>query len=106
VRIAQGLKRRGSTSGPLCLLLGRAFLRKGLRDLAVEELRIATSLPLDPPDETLAAYLLGCALEEEQQVEEAVRIFHAILQKDLGYADVQERYRRLKAASPGRVEMR
>ena len=31
--------------------------------------------------------------------EGALQIFQAILQKDLGYRDVQERYRKLKAAA-------
>jgi len=98
LRIAQGLKRKGMVSGPLRLLLGRGFLEKGLLDLAEEELRTATTLPLEPPDDLQAAYLLGCVLEQTRQADEAVRVFHGILQKDFGYADVQERYRRLKAA--------
>ena len=103
LRIAQGLKRNGTTSGPLSLLLGRAFLEKGLLDLAEEELRTANALPLDPPDDMRAAYLLGRVLEQTRQADEAVRIFHGILQKDFAYADVQERYRRLKAV-PGAPE--
>jgi tetratricopeptide (TPR) repeat protein len=99
LRIAQGLKRKGTVSGPLCLLLGRAFLEKGLLDLAEEELRTATTLPLETPDDMQAAYLLGCVLERTRQAEEAVRVFHGILQKDIGYADAQERYRRLKAVT-------
>jgi thioredoxin-like negative regulator of GroEL len=99
LRIAQGLKRKGSVSGPLHLLLGRAFLEKGLVDLAEEELRAANTMPLEPPDDMRAAYLLGCVLEQTRQTDEAVRIFHGILQKDFAYADVQERYRRLRAAA-------
>jgi thioredoxin-like negative regulator of GroEL len=86
-------------SGPLHLLLGRAFLEKGLVDLAEEELRAANTMPLEPPDDMRAAYLLGCVLEQTRQTDEAVRIFHGILQKDFAYADVQERYRRLRAAA-------
>ncbi len=97
VRIAQNLKRRGAATGPLCLLLGRAFLAKGLPELAQEELRLATTLPLEPADEMQASYLLGNVLELSGQAAEALQIFHGLLQKDLGYADVQERYRRLKA---------
>src|SRR5262249_5283378 len=66
LRVLQGLKRRGSASGAVHLLLGRAFLEKGMADLAEEELRVATSLPLDGGDETRAAYLLGCVLEQSQ----------------------------------------
>ena len=43
-RILQGLKRRGNAGGPVRLLLGRAFLGKGLQSLAEQELRAATSL--------------------------------------------------------------
>jgi len=98
VRVLQGLKRRGSVGGAVHLLLGRAFLAKGLQDLAEEELRTATSLPLDPDDATYAAYLLGCILEAAEQSDEALRVFHEILNKDLNYADVEQRYRRLKIA--------
>jgi tetratricopeptide (TPR) repeat protein len=101
LRIAQGLKRKGVVSGPLHLLLGRAFLEKGLLELAGEELRAATTLPLEPPDDLRAAYLLGRVLERTRQADEAVRIYHEILQKDFAYADVQERYRRLRAAADG-----
>jgi thioredoxin-like negative regulator of GroEL len=61
---------------------------------------------MDPADETQAAYLLACVLEAAQQPGEAVEILHGILQKDLHYADVEERYRRLKplAAEVGRTE--
>ena len=101
-RILQGLKRRGSVGGATRLLLGRAFLGKGLQSLAEDELRAATSLPLDPAEEVEAAYLLGCVLEASEQDEEALRTFQDVLQKDLNYKDVEERYRRLKAkaASP------
>lgn len=96
-RILQGLKRKGSTGGAVRLLLGKAFREKGLQDLAEEELRAATSLPLDPADEIEAAYLLGCVLEDTAKYDEAAQVFHSVLQKDLEYADVQERYRRVKA---------
>jgi thioredoxin-like negative regulator of GroEL len=98
-RIAQGLKRRGVAGGVVHLLLGRVFLAKGLDDLAEEELQFATSLPLEPADEIQASYLLGCVLEKSGKTEAALQIFQGILQKDLGYRDVQERYRKLKAAA-------
>jgi cytochrome c-type biogenesis protein CcmH/NrfG len=85
------------------LLLGRAFRAKGLADLAEEELRAAGSLPLEPADEIEAAYLLGCLLEEAAKYDEAAQAFHGILQKDLEYADVQERYRRVKARARSEV---
>ncbi len=98
-RILQGLKRRGATGGAVRLLLGRAFLDKGLHDLAEEELRAASSLPMEPADEIQAAYLLGCVLEEMHKYDEAAQVFHEVLQKDLQYEDVQERYRRVKPLS-------
>ncbi|HLA79090.1 MAG TPA: hypothetical protein VJU18_16045 [Vicinamibacteria bacterium] len=96
IRMLQGLKRRGSSGGSVHLLLGRAFLNRNLHDLAEEELRTATGMPLEPQDEILAAYLLGCVLEAAKQPEEALQVFHGVLQKDFHYADVEERYRRLK----------
>lgn len=96
-RMLQGLKRRGSPSGVVHLLLGRVFLAKGLQDLAEEELQFAVSLPLEPADEIHAHYLLGCVLEKAGKTEPALQVFHGILQKDLNYKDVQERYRRLKS---------
>jgi len=102
-RILQGIKRRGGADGAVHLLLGRALLKKGLTDLALEELRTATSLPLAPDDETQAAYVLGCALEESAQLEEALQMYHRVLQKDLEYADADARYRKLKAALASRA---
>jgi lipopolysaccharide biosynthesis regulator YciM len=101
VRILQGLKRRGSASGTVRLLLGRAFLNSGLLELAEEELRIAADMPLEPAEEMKAGYLLGCVLETRGKVDEAVRAFHEIMQKDLHYMDVQARYIRLKARAAG-----
>jgi Flp pilus assembly protein TadD len=97
VRILQGLKRRGSASGIVRLLLGRAFLNNGLLELAEEELRIAADMPLEPEEEMKAGYLLGCVLETRGKVDDALRAFHEIMQKDLHYMDVQSRYVRLKA---------
>ena len=102
-RILQGLKRRGTAGGPTRLLLGRAFLAKGLQSLAEQELRAATSLPLDEAEELEAAYLLGCVLEASAQDEEALRTFESVLHKDVNYKDVEERYRKLKARAGARV---
>ncbi len=97
IRILQGLKRRGSASGIVRLLLGRAFLNNGLLELAEEELRVAADMPLEPADEMRAGYLLGCVLETRGKIDDAVRAFHEIMQKDLHYMDVQARYVKLKA---------
>jgi thioredoxin-like negative regulator of GroEL len=102
-RILQGLKRRGHAGGLTRLLLGRAFLAKGLQGLAEQELRAATSLPLDPAEEIEGAYLLGCVLEASAQDEEALRTFEDVLHRDVSYKDVEERYRRLKAKAGARV---
>ena len=101
VRILQGLKRRGSASGMVRLLLGRAFLNTGLLELAEEELRIAADMPLEPADEMRAGYMLGCVLETRGKIDDAVHAFHEIMQKDLHYMDAQARYTRLKARAAG-----
>jgi hypothetical protein len=79
------------------LLMGRAFLSKGLRELAERELRVAVSLPLDPAGAMEARYQLGCTLQSLGQVDEARSIFEDLMQKDLLYADVQQRYKKLKS---------
>ena len=101
IRILQGMKRRGSGTGPVRMLLGRAFLDAGLLELAEEELRAATEMPLDPAEELRAAYLLGCVLETRGHDGEALKVFHEVMQKDLHYMDVQTRYRRIKAKTAG-----
>ena len=102
VKILQGMKRRGSATGPVRMLLGRAFLDSGLVELAEEELRAASELPMEPAEELRAKYLLGCVLEMRGRADEALRTFHEVMQTDLHYQDVQERYRRLRATSAGR----
>jgi tetratricopeptide (TPR) repeat protein len=97
VRILQAMKRRGSATGPVRMLLGRAFLDAGLVELAEEELRAASELPMEPAEELRAKYLLGCVLEMRGQTGDALRAFHEVLQADMHYQDVQERYRRLRA---------
>ena len=101
VRILQGMKRRGSGTGPVRMLLGRAFLDSGLVELAEEELRAASELPMEPREEIRAKYLLGCVLEMRGQSDDALRAFHEVMQSDLHYEDVQERYRRLRAKAAG-----
>jgi hypothetical protein len=101
-RILQGLKRRGAAGGAVYMLLGRTFLEKGLEELAEQELRIAASMPLDPADQMEASYLLGRVLEAPHP-EEAVQVFQDLLQKDLHYRDVQERYRKVKAVLAART---
>jgi lipopolysaccharide biosynthesis regulator YciM len=58
-------------------------------------------MPLEPADEMRAGYLLGCVLETRGKVDDAVRAFHEIMQKDLHYMDVQARYVKLKARAAG-----
>lgn len=97
VRILQGLKRRGAASGTVRLLLGRAFLDSGLLEMAEEELRVASEMPLEPADEMRATYLLGCVLETRGKTDDAVRAYYDVMQKDLHYMDAQARYVKLKA---------
>jgi hypothetical protein len=97
VRILQGLKRRGSATGAVRMLLGRAFLDSGLVELAEEELRAAGEMPMEPGEQLRASYLLGCVLETRGQNDEALRVFHEVMQHDMHFLDVQERYRRIRA---------
>lgn len=97
VRILQGLRRRGSGSGTVRLLLGRAFLEGGLLELAENELRVAADMPLEPAEEMHATYLLGCVLETRGKIDDAARAFHDVMEKDLHYMDAQSRYIKLKA---------
>src|SRR5688500_10869331 len=101
IRILQGLKRRGAASGTVRLLLGRAFLDGGLLEMAEDELRVAADMPLEPAEEMRATYLLGCVLETREKIDEAVRAFHEVMQKDLHYMDAQSRYVKLKARASG-----
>jgi tetratricopeptide (TPR) repeat protein len=64
-------------------------------------LLLVARVMLETPDDMRAAYLLECVLEQTRRTGEALRVFHGILQKDVAYADVQERYRRLKAVASG-----
>lgn len=100
IRILQSVKRRFPASGAAFLLLGRCFLAKQMPDLAEEELRIAMGLALPPEQELESAYLLGCVLETARKDSEAIQVFYGVLQKDFGYADVEQRYRRLKESQP------
>jgi len=46
--------------------------------------------------------LLGRVLEDLGRGNEAAEVFRELAQKDLGYRDVEERYRRLRAVAPPR----
>jgi tetratricopeptide (TPR) repeat protein len=95
-RLLQGLKRRGAAGGVVHLLLGRAFLARNLPELAEQELRTAAHLPMTPEEEMQARYQLARTLESLGRHDEARSYYQELLQKDLAYADVQQRYRRLK----------
>jgi tetratricopeptide (TPR) repeat protein len=97
-RLLQGLKRRGAAGGTVHLLLGRAFLDRGLPELAEPELRVASQMPMAPEEEMQARYQLARTLESLGQADEARALYQELLQRDLTYADVHERYRRLKDA--------
>jgi tetratricopeptide (TPR) repeat protein len=100
VAVLQKARRNESSSGATHLMLGRLLLGDGLGELAEQELRTASELPLDSAQQTEAAYLLGCVLESQGRQAEAREIFGELAQKDLSYRDVEERYRRLRAAPP------
>jgi tetratricopeptide (TPR) repeat protein len=100
IGILQRARRLEAATGATHLMLGRLLLGDGLGELAEQELRAAAEMPLDPVQQTEAAYLLGCVLESQGRQAEACEIFGELAQKDLSYRDVEERYRRLRAASP------
>jgi tetratricopeptide (TPR) repeat protein len=96
IGLLQKARRLESSSGATRLLLGHLLLDEGLGELAEQELRIATEMPMDVAQQMEAAYLLGCVLEVQGRQGEACAIFADLAQKDLSYRDVDERYRRLR----------
>lgn len=98
LRLLQKLRRRPEPLPGVFLPLGRCLLARGLLDLAEENLRVAVTMPLDGGDELEAAYLLGTVLEQRGKQADAAEVYLDLLRKDLGYRDVEARYRRLSAA--------
>ncbi len=96
IRVLQGLKRRGRASGVTRMLLGRAFIDKGLRDLAQEELAAALTLPLEPGEELEGRFLLGCLNESAGRYEDALESYRKVMDQDMQYRDVEKRYRRTR----------
>jgi tetratricopeptide (TPR) repeat protein len=99
LRLLQKLRRRREPPPGVFLPLGRCLLARGLVDLAEENLRTAVELQLEGGDEMEAAYLLGTVLEQRGKKAEAAEVFLDLLRKDLGYRDVEARYRRLTHAA-------
>ncbi len=95
VRTLQRLRRRSDPPPAVFLPLGRCLHARGLTELAEENLRSAFELRLGGADELEAAYLLGCVLEERGKRAEAADIFLELMRRELGYRDVEDRYRRL-----------
>jgi len=100
IALLQRARNLPSCGGSTRLMLGQLLLGRGLTDLAETELRAAAEQPLDPAQQMEAAYLLGRVLEDLGRGNEAAEVFRELAQKDLGYRDVEERYRRLRAAAP------
>jgi len=97
IRILQRLKRQGEPSGTVSHLLGRAFMAKGLPEIAEAELRLALAQPLAPLDDLDARYSLARVLEVLERVPEAIELYHAIIQTDFHYRDSEQRYKYLKS---------
>jgi tetratricopeptide (TPR) repeat protein len=100
IALLQRARTIGGCGGGARLMLGRLLMSRGLTDLAETELRAAAEQPLDPAEQMEAAYLLGRVLEDLGRASEAAEVFRELAQKDLAYRDVEERYRRLRAAPP------
>ncbi len=100
ISLLQKARHLESATGATRLLLGRLLLDEGLGELAEQELRVAVELPMDVAQQMEAAYLLGCVLEVQGRQAEACAVFADLAQKDIAYRDVDERYRRLRAAPP------
>jgi tetratricopeptide (TPR) repeat protein len=87
--------------GDAMALLGRAFWRKSMPEVAVGQLQKA--LEALGPSHARAqeiVYDLGCIAEELGRSEEALRHFSRILEQDIGYRDVAQKVEQLKSSKP------
>jgi tetratricopeptide (TPR) repeat protein len=81
-------------------LLGRAFQKKGLPDLAVEQFREALTFTtgLEEPTKEFT-YLLGTALEQSDKPREAYEAYKKVYQVDIRFRDVADRMERMAKES-------
>ncbi len=78
-------------------LMGRAFLRKGLGDLAIKQLEGALEGLGGVNEKNLElVYTLGQAQEEEGQLEEALNRYTQIFEIDISFKDVSDKIKDLR----------
>ena len=77
-------------------LLGPILEDMGFQELALQKYRDATQDEPIGPDNKSTYYRLARAYEANGQLEDAKQVYAKILESDLGYEDVQDRYRTLK----------
>ena len=82
-------------------LLGVAFWRKGMGDLAMNQLEKALDATGPGGDHAKAiVYDMGCVAEELGRPDEALSRFSSILEQDIGYRDVAQKVEQLKSTKP------
>lgn len=82
------------------LLLGRAFRKKALPELAIAQLEKA--LEASGPSSALGKqilYEMGSVAQESGKAQDAIRHFSRILEHDIAYRDVAQRVQTLKSAA-------
>jgi tetratricopeptide (TPR) repeat protein len=80
-------------------LLGQAFRRKGMGDLARSQLQKALeSASSDPEQSLLLNYELGLLAEDEGRTDDARAHYGRILEVDITFQDVSERMQKLSAS--------
>lgn len=78
-------------------LLGRAFQRKGLPDLALGQFDKALQSAGTGPLAKQALYEMGVICEDQGRRDDALRHFTRILEQDIGFRDVAQKVEQLKA---------
>lgn len=82
-------------------LLGVAFWRKGMGDLALNQLQKALDATGSAGDHAKAiVYDMGCVAEELGRPDEALARFSSLLEQDIGYRDVARKVETLKSTRP------
>jgi tetratricopeptide (TPR) repeat protein len=83
--------------GEALFLLGQAFRRKGLSDLAMGQLQKAReAVGRSDAMAKEVLYAMGCVAEEMGQANEALGHFSTILEQDIGFRDVARKVDELK----------
>lgn len=79
-------------------LLGRAFRKKDLADLALGQFEKALQAAGSGPLAKDALYEMGALCEEQGRHEQALQHYARILEQDIGFRDVAQRIEKLKAS--------